>query len=253
MRTQQAHILAHIIQAIGERDFAAVAADSILGFMKFELSSVVVYPRRSRPFLMFDNFDAAGGREGLDNYVAVTHKVNPMLAHASHGIGTFRARDFANRAQAIDDASPYLVPSPSEELGFRTVGWPERLEEVGLYFNTCGGLVELSVYRERGHHAAAADKIEALEALRAPIAAAFDKHAMLARRIPADEVPFTSILSPREAEITQLLLLGCGSEAIALRLAISRHTVKDHRKQIFRKLGISSIAELFALQRRVSR
>ena len=58
-----------------------------------------------------------------------------------------------------------------------------------------------------------------------------------------------SQLSPREREITELLLIGCSSEAIALRLGISRYTVKDYRKQIFRKLGIGSLAELFALRR----
>jgi DNA-binding CsgD family transcriptional regulator len=54
-------------------------------------------------------------------------------------------------------------------------------------------------------------------------------------------------LSAREAEVARLLLAGCSSEAIALRLDISRHTVKDHRKSIFRKLHIGSLAELFAL------
>src|SRR3546814_10274574 len=53
--------------------------------------------------------------------------------------------------------------------------------------------------------------------------------------------------TPREAEVRDLLLRGCSTEAVALRLSISRHTVKDHRKAIFRKLGIASLAELFSL------
>jgi DNA-binding CsgD family transcriptional regulator len=53
-------------------------------------------------------------------------------------------------------------------------------------------------------------------------------------------------LSPREREICDLLLLGCSSAAIALRLGLSRHTVKDHRKSIFRKWRVGSLAELFA-------
>ena len=44
-------------------------------------------------------------------------------------------------------------------------------------------------------------------------------------------------------------VLGAGVE-IALRLGISRYTVKDHRKHIFRKLSVGSLAELFALHRR---
>jgi DNA-binding CsgD family transcriptional regulator len=54
-------------------------------------------------------------------------------------------------------------------------------------------------------------------------------------------------LSAREREICDLLLRGCSSEAIGLRLNISRYTVKDHRKSIFRKLRVGSLAELFAL------
>src|SRR3546814_19408442 len=57
-------------------------------------------------------------------------------------------------------------------------------------------------------------------------------------------------LTPREAEVRDLLLRGCSTDAVALRLSISRHTVKDHRKAIFRKLGISSLAELFSLAHR---
>jgi len=50
--------------------------------------------------------------------------------------------------------------------------------------------------------------------------------------------------------VCDLMLLGCSSEAIALRLNISRYTVKDHRKHIFRKLQIGSLAELFARRSR---
>lgn len=63
---------------------------------------------------------------------------------------------------------------------------------------------------------------------------------------------YKSALTPREVEVVDLLLLGCGSDAIALRLNISRYTVKDHRKRIFRKLHIGSLAELFALHLRAA-
>lgn len=230
-----------LIGAIGEPDFAATAAACVLDFMRFELSAVVVHRPRSRPQLVFDNFDIAGAREGIANYLEATHRANPMLAQASRCAGAFRARDFAGRAP-VRRADERLVDEPDEEMGYRTVGWPARLEEIGLYFPVRGGLVELGVYRERTRRPVEADRLDALAAWQAPIAAAFDKHAMLTGALPM-------ALSPREAEVARLLLLGCGSEAIALRLGLSRHTVKGHRKQIFRKLGVSSLAELFALQR----
>ena len=225
MKLEPFHVLADIIRAIGERDFAAVAARRVLDFTDFELGAVVVHPRLRQPYLLFDNFEAVHAREGLHNYVAFTHAANPMLAQVDRRRGAFRARDFAC-GTGIEPSNPYLLASPGEELGYRTIGWPERLEEVGIYFQGLGGLVELSVYRPRGQRPAAADKLQELEALRDPIAAAFDRHAALLGGNVAPPPPgLDGTLTPREAEVLRLLLAGCGSEAIALRLDLSRHTV----------------------------
>jgi DNA-binding CsgD family transcriptional regulator len=53
-------------------------------------------------------------------------------------------------------------------------------------------------------------------------------------------------LSAREREVTELLLRGLRIDAIAADLAISRHTVRDHTKAIFGKLGVTSRPELTA-------
>jgi DNA-binding CsgD family transcriptional regulator len=54
-------------------------------------------------------------------------------------------------------------------------------------------------------------------------------------------------LTDREREITQFLLRGLPTADIARRLFISRHTLGDHIKAIFAKLGVSSRPELTAL------
>jgi DNA-binding CsgD family transcriptional regulator len=54
-------------------------------------------------------------------------------------------------------------------------------------------------------------------------------------------------LTGRERQITQLLLRGLPTADIARSLFISRHTLSDHMKAIFAKLGVSSRAELTAL------
>ena len=239
MRTPEA-TLARIIGAIGAHDFAGVAADAVARFMDFELATVVVHRREAT--LMFDNFEVADGRVGVETYVAFTHRLNPMLARG--GEGAFRAGDFAIRPQAAAGLERRLVRAADEELGFRTVGWPARLEEIGLYFEACGGMVELGCYRPRGR--TPTGRMGELQALRELVAAAFRRHAALT----AGPAAAQRGLSSRERQVADLMLAGCGSEAIALRLRISRHTVKDHRKQIFRKLGVGSLAELFALQRR---
>ena len=53
-------------------------------------------------------------------------------------------------------------------------------------------------------------------------------------------------LSAREREIVALILKGHSSKSIAWQLAIAVGTVKNHRKNIYRKLNITSQSALFA-------
>jgi DNA-binding CsgD family transcriptional regulator len=244
-------ILPRVIGAIGAADFAAVTAGALCEFLGFDLTAVFLHCRSCAPSVVFDNFALVDAKLGVDNYIRSTHKINPMLGRA----GVCRARDFALdpsktiRSREID---PHVVRTPEEELGFRTVGWPRRQEEICLHFEGQTGHVELGFYRERGRRVAPARKIRELQALSAPIEAAFARHEALVacdRPQPSFETrSHVGVLSPREREICDLMLMGCSSTAIALRLNISRHTVKDHRKHIFRKLQVGSLAELFALR-----
>lgn len=53
-------------------------------------------------------------------------------------------------------------------------------------------------------------------------------------------------LSLREQQITELIARGAGTAAIARRLSLSAHTVRDYVKTIFGKAGVSSRGELVA-------
>ena len=54
-------------------------------------------------------------------------------------------------------------------------------------------------------------------------------------------------LGPRLQQTLQLLLAGDGEKQIAAKLGISRHTVHDYVKAIYRRFGVCSRAELLAL------
>jgi DNA-binding CsgD family transcriptional regulator len=53
-------------------------------------------------------------------------------------------------------------------------------------------------------------------------------------------------LTQREQEITQLLSHGASTAEMAERLFLSPHTVRDHLKAVFEKVGVSSRGELVA-------
>jgi DNA-binding CsgD family transcriptional regulator len=249
--TSQMTLLADVIRAIGRDDFAGATAQSLLGVVRFDLTAVVLHRRAGRPVVLFDNFDVAGVRAGLENYVSFTHVMNPILHSVTREVCVVRARDFTLETGAFKELlRPYVVRSVDEEMGFRTLGWPGKQEEIGLYLPMRNGVVEMSFYRNRGRASVPTATLDMLSKLGAPIAAAFETHATLAK--PAlPTAPAAWPLSPREMQIAELMLAGCTSEAIALRLDISRHTVKDHRKRIFRKLAVGSLAELFALRHRI--
>lgn len=51
-------------------------------------------------------------------------------------------------------------------------------------------------------------------------------------------------ISPRELEVIELIKLGMSSSKIANILSVSQETIKTHRKNIYFKLGVSSLVEL---------
>lgn len=53
-----------------------------------------------------------------------------------------------------------------------------------------------------------------------------------------------TLLTPREKEIVDVLILGYSNKQIASRFGISPQTVKNHLARLFEKFGVSSRLEL---------
>lgn len=236
--------LEEIIGVIGQPGFPAHVGQALSELICFDLVAVVAHEKGHTPTILFQNFDQAGCRAGIELYARATHRINPMLAKWQH-VGVWRASEFAG-AFVPGPAASDVISTTEEELGFRTIGWPAKQEEIGFCIDANYGFIEIGLYRKRGRYVASAKAIAMLAALRRPVAAAFRRHASLTDSRLRGNPSGAETLTARERDICDLMLQGCSSEAIALRLSISRHTVKDHRKHIFAKLGISSLAELFA-------
>lgn len=57
----------------------------------------------------------------------------------------------------------------------------------------------------------------------------------------------SSILTAREKDVLELMLRGYGPEVSGTKLGIALETVRRHRKNIYRKLDVSSQTDIFAL------
>lgn len=74
----------------------------------------------------------------------------------------------------------------------------------------------------------------------------FARLARLGRREREDERLEVLTLTPRQMEVLRLIARGLGNEAIACRLGLSPHTVKNHVHNILDRLGASDRAEAVA-------
>jgi len=75
------------------------------------------------------------------------------------------------------------------------------------------------------------------------------RSAAAARNAGALDVEGSELLTPREAEVLELLQEGATNAQIAHRLSIGIETVRTHARNIYRKLGIASRRELGRLSR----
>ena len=239
-----------VIAAIGSEAFFPASTSAVGRLSGFGLATVVVHRRAQRPQLCFDNFDQVGGRVGVQNYLTWTHRFNPMLRSSSAG-QIVRASDF-RALRRPRGATSLLRSAPQEELGFLTDGWPPGLEEIGFYFEDHGVVVEWSFYRASGTNPISHQVIKALNTIAPLLRAAVLRHQGITQSPELSPGPAWKGLSAREQEVATLMIEGHATESIALQLDISMHTVKDHRKSIFRKLKVGSLAAFFALHRRTS-
>jgi DNA-binding CsgD family transcriptional regulator len=232
--------------------------------LPFELAVVFVYRGRSRPLVIYDNFEPGEAKQGITTYVENTYVLNPCYQACLRGLpdGVYRIRDLAPDAFFKSGyQNAYRVrPRTTEEIGYITEHWPAGMEEIDIALTLEPKVVaELSIYRalhkrgfDDGELARVAAAIPLIQVLLRRYWAAFG--ATSGRGAPPDtrvDDAFANfgaaVLTGREREVVRLILRGHSSESICFNLGISLGTVKTHRKNAYAKLGISSQSELLSL------
>lgn len=182
-------------------------------------------------------------------------RVAAVAPHAGRGLQLVMLRAAATRPEAVSDPPGILRVGPKGRVEAMTAPAQRWLELAGLSLVTAANAVAAAV---RGNR----DWEGATSRLSLPGARMLSLHAA---RTTGDDADVAVIvdgarpsqvaamlvdaygLTQRQRQVLASLLLGQSPSQIARELGVSEHTVNDHRKAIYFRLGVTSRSELAAL------
>lgn len=248
--------VSEIFAALESPQFDRVVFQAISRLVQIDFIVAFAYRGRVRPMILGCTVAEPYRRVMLNDYVSGPYLLDPFFHAALFGTksGCHRLSTFA--PDHFRQSEYYRKHYHRTQIG----------EEIGFFFELPDHVTGvLSVLRWRQHSPISRPEFSILQAIEPSLRAIITKRwsdaskrmAKLQRTegergAPGNEFfdNFKSFggsqLSLREHQIVSLILQGHSTESIARQLDLSPGTVKVHRRNVYRKLGISSQAELFA-------
>lgn len=251
-----------LVGLIGRDSFAADLAALLEEQFGFDHFHIFLYRDTLAPVCLASRPMPIAYDRGLRNYLSYTYVINPAYRAFRLGkpAGVYMISDFIqnDNRSIIDEHEVDVHIEVSEPIGYRTPGWPKNLAEVIVLINLPGrSALDFSFMTPLGSRQTV-DCKRSLERLfpfldailsrqLSVMPASLDAENTMAGQEDRFHDFGGDVLTAREREIVQLILIGHSSNSISLNLDISVPTVKTHRRNIYNKLQISSQAELFSL------
>jgi DNA-binding CsgD family transcriptional regulator len=239
---------------VGDREFGETLRQMLRALVRFDHVVVFAYRGTQRPIELYSTFDPDDHTVFVSLYQAGPYMLDPFFHTArERRAGLFRMRELApDRFFSSEYYRSYYVRTGlAEEVGFfitpdehvsvvlslmrkqKTGPFPAR--EFALLQKTFG-LVAIMVAQ---HWSGLGSRFDLAHSTRG--------RRPSKRRAQPETVWHSLKLTTREAAVVELVLQGHSSESIGLRLGISTGTVKVHRRNVYRKLGISSQTQLLSV------
>ena len=247
--TRRATALSQAIDSVGLSSFLP----SLLAYLRVDVAFVgvllVLLDESNRMFHIYDTARAPY-RMQLDMYLDGVYQLDPFY--------TRFCTDRCSRAMLIRDVAPdrfnlteyyrrfYRNIELQDEMAIFT-----DLKDGRFLFFSIGRRADEARFRRRELRSISRD-LPVLEALcRQHFAGASYSAENLTGNVDEQRLEYAlerfgePSLTPREHEVAVCILKGHSSKSLAREIDISPETVKIHRRNIYRKLGISSQSELF--------
>jgi DNA-binding CsgD family transcriptional regulator len=243
-----------------DAEFGETFLQMMAALVRFDYVVVFAYRGKERPIDLYSTFDPKEHVIFVTLYQAGPYLLDPFYHTArERRAGVFRMRELApDRFFSSEYYRTYYVQTGlAEEIGFFVAAEDDimivlslmRREQTGPFSAAEFALLKtaepLIASMVRHYWFGLAPRFDArlnskAHNRRKPGASGTSLQ-------PAETVWRDLNLTSRETAIVDLVLQGHSSESIGLRLNISTGTVKVHRRNVYRKLGISSQTQLLAI------
>ncbi|MEZ5930830.1 MAG: helix-turn-helix transcriptional regulator [Alphaproteobacteria bacterium] len=242
--------LASAVDHLGQAAFDEALLAWLKAMVAFDSALVLVYAERQRPKILVDGMKNPDRRNSAELYVGAAYLLDPFYLHALRlrKADVIRLRDIVPGDFAESDymASYYRGSAIEDEINFL----------IPLERMTYAICLERSIRQP----AFSPGDLDALRTLLPLLAALVRRHVRLAGAAFGSDGPDREhlrlesvladfgrdLLTPREREVVGMMLAGHALAQISEALKISPETARVHRRNIYEKLGISSLAELFS-------
>ncbi|MDM7484618.1 MAG: helix-turn-helix transcriptional regulator [Vibrio metschnikovii] len=253
MKTQEYQTLGEVIAALKTPQFTAQFIQLLKRFVTFDCAVILGYRQHKHPIYLYDSLPSQ--RQLLfQHYLTHSYRYDPFYVAIAeqHKTGILQRSEFkpVNQLQENYHTDFYQKTGWQDEvciavdlednrwiviyLGMLQTDQPISQQQINGLKQRFPVLQALCRQHWGSQALFLAENSQSEHDLRHWVAAAIADFA-------------TDCLTPREQQITTLLVQGLDSQEIAAQLSISHGTVKNHRKRIYQQLQISSLSELFQL------
>lgn len=243
--------VADLIAADGEQEQAAALIRAIGLAVKHEGACLIAFHGDARPEVLQHTLEPAGERHYLDRYLAGPYLLDPLYQLAMQDSpprvcrfrdelpDRFRSseyyRQYCERTHLLDEMDFFAEVAEATTLALVVGRRTRKFSRVELgRLEMFEPMVQAALRKVWKGRTPATSSEQRSDAVHEKLTQCFDRFG-------------EAVLTERERQISQLLLRGYSSKAVARALDIAPGTVMVHKRNLFSKLGISSQYGLFSL------
>lgn len=241
-----------MVSTVGTSEFPCRLTESLFELIDFDLFCLTVFPRKGGALLLHNNLLDYATEVTLHNYCSGGYTLDALYGACQSGVdGLYFFADGAQQQSRLPPGNETLHPCVSLEANSLAgeAAYIAHLPSASIVFSL------MRTPRLPNFDELEIGRMASFEPIvRSSLSRQFSYLSTATGRPPhVTEQEFNAalhefgrhVLSARERTIAELILHGHTSLSIANTLEISEGTVKNHRKNIYRKMGIGSQAELF--------